>query len=140
MALAIEETLTIGQLASRAGVNVQTVRYYERRGLVTPVARRKSGYRQFALEDVRLLRFIKRVQGLGFSLDEITELLELRAVGGDGCDDVRLRTEEKIDEIKSRIDALRRMQRTLKALVVTCAERGSSDQCPILAALDEDDG
>ena len=130
MSLETTEPLTIGQLAIRAGVNVQTVRYYERRGLVTPVARRESGYRQFSPQDVRLLRFIKRAQSLGFSLDEIAELLGLRADGSDGCDDVRLRTEEKMEEIAGRIRDLRRMQRTLKALVVTCVERGASDRCP----------
>lgn len=133
------EKFTIGQLARHADVNVQTVRYYERRGLVLPASRRDSGYREFGVQDVRRLRFIKRAQGLGFSLDEIAELLELRADGSEGCADVRDRTAAKMAEITLRIDDLRRMHQTLGDLVVTCDERGASDDCPILAALDKED-
>lgn len=130
------QTLTIGKLAAAAGVNVQTVRYYERRGLIIPSGRRRSGYREFTGQDVRRIRFIKRAQELGFKLDEIAELLELRADGTDGCDDVRHRAEDKIDEVAARIDDLQRLRRTLDALVATCRRRGASDPCPILAALD----
>ncbi len=133
------ESLTIGQLARQAGVNVQTLRYYERRGLVTPTSRRESGYRQFSLDDVRRIHFIKSAQLLGFRLNEIAELLELRTDGGEGCDDVRQRAAAKLEEIVTRMEDLQRMQQALQALVATCDARAASDPCPILAALDEED-
>ncbi len=129
------DTMTIGQLAGQAGVNVQTVRYYERRGLLTPVARRESGYREFLPIDVRRIRFIKNAQRLGFTLQEITDLLQLRIADEEACESVRDRAESKIKEISVKLSELRRMKKTLETLVLACEDRRMTDECPILDAL-----
>lgn len=134
------ESLTIGQVARRAGVGVETVRFYERRGLIKEPPRRASGYRQFSAEVVAQLRFIKRAQELGFSLREVRELMSLRVTRGCNCDRVLRRTEAKIEDVKSRIRALRRMQRALEKLARACRERGATTACPILAAIDSKEG
>jgi MerR family mercuric resistance operon transcriptional regulator len=128
--------LTIGQLARRAGVGVETVRYYERRGLMPEPPRKESGYRQFLPEDLSRLRFIRRAQQLGFSLREIKELLALRLTPGCNCERVLERTNAKIADVEARIRSLRRMLRVLKKLAEACRRRESTSGCPILEALD----
>lgn len=134
------EPLTIGQVARRAGVGVETVRFYERRGLIKEPPRRESGYRQFSAEVVDQLRFIKRAQELGFSLREVRELMSLRLTPGCNCDKVLRRTEAKIEDLKAPIRALRRMQGVLEKLAKACRERGATTACPILDALDSKEG
>ncbi len=129
------ESLTIGQVARRAGVGVETVRFYERRGLIQEPPRRESGYRQFSADVVDQLRFIKRAQELGFSLREVRELMSLRVTPGCNCDRVLRRTEAKIEDVKARIRVLRRMRGILETLAKACRERGTTTACPILAAL-----
>ena len=92
-------TLTISKLAKAAGVEVSTIRYYERRGLVTPAARRSSGYREYGSDAVRKVRFIRHAQALGFSLEDIAELLALRIDAGGSCADVRQRSQRKLVDI-----------------------------------------
>ncbi|MDX1522992.1 MAG: Hg(II)-responsive transcriptional regulator [Anaerolineae bacterium] len=128
--------LTIGQVAKRAGVNVETVRYYERQGLIPEPPRRASGYRQYNPDFVRRIQFIKRAQSLGFSLKEIVELLELRIEPNIACDDVRLRAEQKIADIEQKIETLQRMKQVLDELVIACNHREPTNECPILATLD----
>ena len=134
------EHLTTGRLAERGGVNLETIRYYERRGLLPKPPRRTSGYRAFPPEAVRRVRFIKRAQALGFSLGEIRELLALRVERGTKCDDVRRRAEVKIADIGGKIRSLRRMKRALSELVVACEGEAPVGACPILAALDVEEG
>ena len=127
--------LTIGQVAAAALVNIQTIRYYERRGLFAAPRRTASGYRQYTEDAVSRLRFIKHAQELGFSLKEIQELLGLRVRNGSTCDAVARTTRQKIDVVQQRITDLRRMQRTLERLAAACAARRPTDDCPILEAL-----
>lgn len=132
-------TLTIGQVATAADVNIQTIRYYERRGLF-PIPRRTSaGYRQYADDAVTRLRFIKHAQELGFSLQEIQELLGLRVRHGAACDAVERRTRKKIEVVQQRIRNLQRMKRTLDRLAAACTARRPTDDCPILEVLEHND-
>jgi MerR family mercuric resistance operon transcriptional regulator len=130
------EKLTIGQLATRAGVNVETIRYYERRGLIPDPPRRESGYRQYSEDTVARIRFIKRAQELGFSLKETQELLTLRVDPDTTCGDVRKRTEEKIIDITEKIESLRTMKSALTKLKDQCRGKGPTSECPILEALE----
>lgn len=129
--------LTIGELATRAGVNIQTVRYYERRGLMPKPARARSGYRQYRPEAADRLRFIRRAQGLGFSLEEIAELLALRVRHASACATVEARAREKISIVDRKIGELRRMKDTLERLTAACQAREPTGECPILEVLEE---
>jgi Hg(II)-responsive transcriptional regulator len=129
--------MKIGDLAAVADVPAATVRYYERRGLLAAAPRTESGYRQYGPETALLLRFIKHAQELGFSLDEIQELLKLRIQDSAACSEVEATAREKIRAIRQRIRDLRRMQRTLEGLVRSCRARRPTAECPVLAALAE---
>ncbi|MFQ6046093.1 MAG: MerR family transcriptional regulator [Gemmatimonadales bacterium] len=131
-------TLRIGQLADRARVNVQTVRFYERRGLIAEPERTPAGYRQYADDEVRRIRFIKRAQELGFSLSEIQELLELRIRHPSACATVEAKTRRKIDLVDQKIAELERIKRGLERLAASCQARRPTGDCPILETLDED--
>jgi len=131
------EKLKTGQVAVKAGVNVQTLRYYERRGLLKEPERRPSGYREYEPDAVRLVRFIKRSQELGFTLKEIEELLRLREDQRARCADVRAAAQAKIEDIERKVENLRAMKRALAVLVNSCTSGGSTRECPILEALDE---
>lgn len=131
-------SLTIGQLAKSAGVGVETVRFYERKGLLAEPNRRPSGYRQYGEEVVNRLRFIKRAKELGFTLSEIKDLLSLRLDPTTTCADVKQRAEEKIDDIEAKIRTLRRMKNALMKVTKACSGRGGTSECPILEALDKD--
>ena len=134
------QTLTIGQLARSAGVGVETIRFYEREGLLAEPDRRPSGYRQYPAEAVKRVRFIRHAKELGFSLREIQELLELRVDPTTTCAEVRQRAQEKVADVEARIAALERIKATLQQLVRTCRGRGPKEECPILAVLDREDG
>jgi len=136
METAATQTLTTGELAERAGVNVQTVRYYERRGLLPEPPRTSAGYRQYELDDARRIRFIQRAQELGFSLSEIEALLSLRANPEADKGSVKRRAATKIDEIEDKIRDLRRIKGTLEELIAACTGEGSTRDCPILQALE----
>ena len=131
-------TLTIGQVARQARVNVETVRYYERCGLIDQPPRPRSGYRQYAPETADRIRFIKRAQELGFALDEIAELLALRVDRETACDEVRAQAERKIADIEGRIRGLRRISQTLGELVEACRENRTTSACPILETLERE--
>ncbi len=132
--------LTIGKLASSAGVSSDALRYYEREGLIAPPAKSRSGYRLYAADTVRHVRFIKRAQQCGFSLTEITQLLRLRANDEACCGDVRRLAVEKKLQLEARIKDMAAMSRALDGLIAACnwPDTGSS-QCPILDALDRED-
>src|SRR5687767_1534954 len=130
------KSLRIGDVAKRAGVNLETVRFYERKGLLPRPPRGRSGYRAFSEDAVRRVRMIKRTQALGFSLKEITELLAI-GVDPDGtCADVRERTMAKLANIDVKIAELRRMKKALAAMAEKCPGRGPSSACPLLESLD----
>ena len=128
--------LTIGQVGAAAGVNIQTIRYYERRGLFPTPRRTPGGYRQYAEDAVARVRFIKHAQELGFSLQEIQELLGLRVRHGAACDAVERKTRHKIEVVQQKIRDLQRMQHTLERLAAACAVRRPTEDCPILEVLE----
>jgi Cu(I)-responsive transcriptional regulator len=125
----------ISEAAEQAGVNIQTLRYYERRGLLPKAPRRASGYREFPDDAVRIVRFIKRAQDLGFSLDEVEELLRLRRHSTRNRARIRSVAEEKIRQIDRKVAELERMKHALEILVHSCHDGGTLD-CPIIEALD----
>lgn len=132
--------LTVGQLAKQGGVNLQTIRYYERRGILPKPQRSPSGYRVFPGEAVLQVRFVKQAQSLGFSLKEIEELLGLRIdpPTPKTCDQVRQRAEVKVSEVDEKMRGLRAMRKALTRLIDACHRREPSGRCPILEALDSD--
>jgi MerR family copper efflux transcriptional regulator len=133
------KALTIGRLATEAGVNLETVRYYERRGLLPKPPRSASGYRLFPAEAARRLRFIRRAQELGFSLSEIRELLSLRVSRTSTKAEVKTRAEAKLADIEARIKSLESMKKTLRKLTKVCIGCGPIAECPILESLDRED-
>ena len=131
------DSIGIGQLATRAGVSIDTVRYYERSGLLAPQGRLASGYRRYGDLEVSRLRFIRRAQELGFSLKDIRDLLGLskqRDVAR-----VKRAAERKLAEVEERLVALTRVRDGLATLVATCPGHGRAADCPILRALGEED-
>ncbi len=134
------KTLTIGNVAGKAGVNIETLRYYERRGLLPKPPRTGSGYRMYPGDAVTRVRFIKRAQELGFSLREINELLALRVRPRAGCADVLQRAEAKVADIEEKIGDLKRMKKALAKLMDACPGKGPLSDCPILDALDRNGG
>jgi Hg(II)-responsive transcriptional regulator len=133
------DALTIGQVAKRAGVGIDTVRFYERRGLIDEPPRRPSGYRQYPADTVPLIRFIKRAQDLGFSLKEIEELSSLRDGGGKRRNEVRALAEAKMRDIDQKLARLQAMRSALYGLLDACA-CGKRPRCPILEALNDPAG
>ena len=129
--------LTIGQVAAAAAVNIQTIRYYERRGLVSALCRTASGYRQYTEDAVTRLRFIKHAQELGFSLSEVEDLLALRVRHGGACGSVELKTRQKIELVERKVRDLERLRQTLEQLAAACSARRPTDDCPILEALED---
>jgi len=132
------EKLTISRLARLGGVNLETVRYYEREGLLPRPPRTRSGYRIFPNDAARRLRFIKRAQQLGFSLTEIRELLTLRLRPGTKRDLIRARAETKIADIEQKIKTLTAMKQSLAQLTTQCSGCGPVSECPILESLDHE--
>ena len=127
--------LTSSKLAKAAGVNVETLRYYIRRGLLPEPPRRESGYRMYPPENVERLRFIKSAQELGFTLEEIQQLLSLRVDENATAGDVRRQSEEKVAQIDAKIAALQQMRDALAHLIEQCHGEGPTNSCPILDAL-----
>lgn len=134
--MSIANVLTIGKLASRGGVSVQTIRYYERSGLLPKPSRASSGYRLYADDAVRRLTFIKQAQLLGFSLSEIQDLLSLRMEPGTTCGDIRNRARQKIAGVNRKIEDLQRIKNALTKLAAACRGNGPTSDCPILEALE----
>ncbi len=128
--------LTIGQVARRARVRLDTVRYYERRGLLPPPPRTAAGYRQYAPETVRRVAFIKRAQGLGFTLEEIERLLSLRVTPGPGCTAVERSARSAIARLDQQLADLQRMRAALSRLADACGSQHATDQCPLLDAIE----
>ncbi len=129
--------MNIGQLARQAGVPIDTVRYYERQHLLPAAQRSAGGYRVFRDSDLTRLQFIRRAKALGFTLDEIAELLALSDQGQQDMAPVRETAQHRLDDIAQRIAELQRMQSALRQLVEACPGHGERGGCPILAALTE---
>lgn len=127
--------LRSGELAKGAGVNLETIRFYERQNLLPKPPRTAAGYRLFPADAIQRVRFIRRAQTLGFSLKEIQELLALSATRGTSCRSVRERAEKKIRDIEQKIAALGAMNGALRKLADSCTGRGPLAKCPILECL-----
>ena len=128
---------TIGEAAQAAGVNIETLRYYERRGLVPEPPRSRANYRLYPHQSVRIVRFVKRAQELGFTLSEIRELLSLREGGQDvSCAEVREQARRKLRDIETKIRSLQTMREALSQLENECSGSGPVTTCPILEALE----
>ena len=128
--------LTIGRLANAAEVNVETIRYYQRVGLVIEPVKPSEGFRIYANETIDRIRFIKRAQKLGFSLQDIARLL---ALGEGHCDDVRTQAEAKLQQIDTQIQDLQSIRGTLKKLIAECSTDNSNAPCPIVQSLNRED-
>jgi len=130
-------TLSIGQIAEQAGVAIDTVRYYERNGLLAPAGRLASGYRRYGANELQRLRFIRRAKGLGFTLDDIRALLAL----SDERDvaEVKRAAQRKLDDIDHRIAELQRVRAGLNNLIAACPGHGRAEACPILNALSNEE-
>jgi len=132
-------SFTIGALASRAGVAIDTIRYYEREGLLPEPVRRASGYRSYDESSIAQLRFIRRAKGLGFTLEEIRELLVLSRDRRRGVKAVKQRASQRLDAIDRRIAELTRVRDGLAELVASCPGHGKPEACPILQALSDEE-
>ena len=132
--------LTIGQTAKQCGIGVETIRFYERKGLIPAPPRRDSGYRQFPPETIARIHFIRRAKELGFSLTEIRGILSLRVNRTTSCGEVKRRAELKISEIREKKKTLERMEKALARMTAACRGRGPTGQCPILEALEDEKG
>lgn len=126
---------TIGEVAKLSGIGLETVRFYERKGLIAEPPRTDSGYRQYPKDVLARIRFIRRAKELGFTLREIIELLALRVDTDMSCADVKRRTAEKITVIKEKIGDLRKILKALKVLEASCSGTGPTSECPILDTL-----
>lgn len=128
--------MTISELAKACGVGVETIRFYERRGLIADPRQRGTGYRDYTDGTVRRVRFIKQAQTLGFTLKEIAELLELRVSANTTCQDVRGLAEAKLTDIAEKVRTLKTFERALRRLVKQCNDASATAGCPILDALE----
>ena len=131
--------LTIGQVAERSGIGIETVRFYERKGLVEEPPRADSGYRQYPEDVVARIRFIRRAKELGFKLSEISQLLSLRVDPDTTCADVKNQTELKIADVEEKIRVLQGIKTALKKLAASCVGTGPTSECPILESRDSQD-
>ena len=129
------EGLTTAKLAREGGVNLETIRYYERRGLLPKPPRTPSGYRRFSDDSIRRLRYIRRAQDLGFTLKEIKELLAIKVKRGATCADVRRKAEAKIADVDAKIRHLQAIREALHEMTATCFGNGPVTNCTILDAL-----
>ena len=125
-----------GQLAAEAGVNIQTIRFYERRGILPKPARTQGGYRDYPADSARLIRFIKRAQDLGFTLTEIEDLLRLRNNRRASCAVVKSAARGKVAAVDAKIADLKAMKRALAVLLTSCERNDGDRQCPILESLE----
>ncbi|HEU0202894.1 MAG TPA: MerR family transcriptional regulator [Burkholderiaceae bacterium] len=129
----VADTLTIGQVSRASGVHVETIRYYQGLGIVRAPQRPAGGFRRYGEVDVARLRFIKRAQHLGFTLDEVRSLLQLE--DGQSCRETRLLAENKLAVVEQRISDLNRIWRLLKQLIGECEAGKRPRTCPIIATL-----
>jgi MerR family mercuric resistance operon transcriptional regulator len=130
--------LKVGEVARQAAVNLQTIHYYERTGLLPRPPRTASNYRIYTDDAVQRVRFIKRAQELGFTLKEVKELLSLRAAPRSCCGDVRRQAETKLVDIEEKIGTLQAMRKALTKLIAECSGKGPVTACPILEAMDSE--
>ena len=124
--------MKIGEVAKRSNIGIETIRYYEREGLLLDPERRPSGYRQYDESTVERLEYIRGAKELGFTLAEIRELLDLSFAAHAGCAHIRQRAEAKVADIKEKIRSLQRMNRSLGKIVERCRGKNSTEDCPLV--------
>lgn len=127
--------LTIGQVAKQAGVSHDTIRLYERYGLIEEPARAANGYRQYPIETVDKLRFIKRAKAMGFTLKEIQELLSIHHASKQSCSEVRRKAQQKLAQVAEKIKEFKKLEKSLKTLVNDCETHQLDELCPIFISL-----
>ena len=130
--------VSIGAMATAAGVNIETIRFYQRKGLLATPARQHGEIRRYGLKDIARVKFVKAAQRLGFSLDEIAALLKLD--DGAHCDEARAMAEHKLRDVRAKLLDLRRMESALDALVADCCATRGTVMCPLIATLQSEDG
>lgn len=130
-----DEVFTIGKVAQMSGMGIETIRFYEREGLIPKPPRRPSGYRQYSPAIIDRVLFIKKAKDLGFTLAEIRELLGLSVGPDTSCSDVKKKADEKIKEIDAKISELKRIRKALNQLAEQCRGKGPVSECPILENL-----
>lgn len=131
-------TMKIGSVAEAAGVEVSTVRYYERRGLLAEPPRTSAGYRQYDESAIDRIRFVRQAQNLGFTLEEIEELLALRVEHPSSCGVVEEATRAKLRSVEAKIRELERLRGVLARLVRACESKEATEECPVLGMLEEE--
>lgn len=134
----MERLFPIGELARRALVSVQTVRYYERQKLLLPVGRKESGYRVYNERALKRLKFIRRAKELGFTLHEIRGLLDLRVESASTCEKVQKKVNDKLTTVEQKISGLESLRKVLNELIECCHRRQPTEECPILKAMEEE--
>lgn len=132
-----ERTMSIGTLSKETGIGIETIRFYERLGLIVPVGRKSSGYRIFDDNSLRALGFIKHAKELGFSLSEIQELLDLKADKKSKCQSVQLKAKAQLQAVEEKINHLERIRNVLSKLIEQCRQRKIDSECPLLDCLDD---
>lgn len=126
--------LTRSQVAQKCGINVEALRYYERRQLIKAPPRSASGYRIYSEDYISRINFIRNSQNLGFTLKEIAELLKLRIQQKDKCNEAMDKARKKLDEVEKKMQGLKSLQKALKTLIKQCQNKTQSEVCPILAS------
>lgn len=126
------KSMKIGEIAKRSGIGIETIRYYEREGLLQEPERRPSGYRQYDESIIERLEYIMRAKELGFTLAEVRELLELSFSTHSHCDHIRQRADAKITDIEAKIRRLQQMKRSLGKIVQRCQAENSPETCPLV--------
>jgi len=132
-----ERTMSIGTLSKETGIGIETIRFYERLGLIVPVGRKSSGYRIFDDSSLKALGFIKHAKELGFSLSEIQELLDLKADKKSKCQSVQLKAKAQLESVEEKISHLERIKNVLSKLIEQCRQRKIDSECPLLDCLDD---
>jgi len=132
-------TLSIGKVAKKTGITVETIRFYEKRGLLKAPERTPSGFRQYSSEAVKRIRFIQHAKDAGFTLGEISELLTLRESASDSCGLVQARAEIKLQDVENRLNELHLVKNALTELIARCKASDQMGECPILEALEPND-
>lgn len=127
-----ENTMSIGTLSKESGIGIETIRYYERIGVLAPAGRKNSGYRVYDNASSKTLHFLKNAQQLGFSLAEIKDLLNLRADKTSRCDDMQIRATKHLQDVEDKIKKLESIQSVLSKLIRQCRSKKMTNVCPIL--------
>ena len=127
-----ENTMSIGVLSKQSGIGIETIRYYEKIGILKPVSRKVSGYRIFNSDSLKTLLFLRHAQELGFSLTEIGSLLKLKADKVSRCSEVQMKAEKHLKNVEEKIEHLSRIRFILANLIKQCGERKVENSCPIL--------